>query len=154
MVLDGAALDRLLHGEATDPKRYLERFGYDPPDLAELDDTASPAEAEVNHGRWIWHCACRSGTDEVPRGGGVVFVDDPVGWCPRCRNEDVAGRWRPLRLPAERTSIERVLAMRPEPESRNWWPGETVAELVAENADNGIGDVGSEAADMSYPQEG
>jgi hypothetical protein len=144
-VLDGAALDLALHGvagsrSATDPRVYLERFGYAPPPLDSLAEVA-PLDAEVNDGRWIWRCPCALGDDtDPPLGGGVAFVTQPIGWCPRCENVGVGGGWRPLRLPPERAEIERVLSVRPSAETRNWWPGETVAELERENAEHGIED--------------
>jgi hypothetical protein len=139
MVLDGAALDLALHGAATDPRAYLARFGYDAPPLDDVDDQARPLDVEVNDGRWIWLCPCGFGSEhDPPRGGGVAFVALPLGWCPRCRNVDVGGRWRWLRFPVEREAIEVALGLRPDPSTRNWWPGETVDELVRENAENGV----------------
>lgn len=151
MVLDGAALDLALHGAATDPRAYLVRFGYDPPPLDQVDDGARPLDAEVNHGTWIWRCPDPHPVDDdvgaadIPAtewttvGGGVVFLAQLVGWCPRCRNAATNGRWRPLRVPDEREAIERVLSLRADPETRNCWPGETVEDLERENAEHGVG---------------
>jgi hypothetical protein len=145
LVLDGSALDLALHGaggsrSVSDPRGYLVRFGYDPPPLDEVDADARPLDAEVNHGTWIWLCPCKLGAStDPPLGGGVVFFDCLVGWCPCCGNAETGGRWRPLRVPDERDAIERVLSSRPDVETRNWWPGETVAELERENAANGVG---------------
>ena len=139
MVVDGAALDAMLHGAASDPRRYLERFGYAPPPLDDVDETAPPLDAEVNHGRWVWLCPCRRGSEaDPPLGGGVVFVERPLGWCPRCANVESGGRWRVIRLPSERVELEALLALRPDPETRNWWPGETTADLAEQNAREGV----------------
>jgi hypothetical protein len=139
MVLDGAALDASLHGEATDPRAYLARYGYDAPPLDHVAEHAPPIEAEVNHGIWVWLCPCKLGGElDPPVGGGVVWVSLPFGWCPRCQNAATGGAWRPLRVPTEREAIEAALLPRTDPTTRNWWPGETVDELVAQNALYGI----------------
>jgi hypothetical protein len=140
LILDGAKLDAALHGEPSDPRAYLARFGYEVPPLDQVDDTARPIDVEVNHGLWIWRCPCtHAALNDQLSGGGMAFLDCPLGWCPTCENAETVGRWRRLRFPPERTEIERVLALRPDPETRNWWPGETLAELAAENAEHGIG---------------
>jgi len=144
MVLDGAALDRELHGEASDPRAYLVRFGYEPPPLYEIAEARALA-VEVNAGRWIWLCPCDDGsTEQIPRGGGVAFKSSPLGWCPRCGNASVGGGWRPLAFPVESAAIEAVLALRPDAATRNWWPGETVDELRAENRLHGFEDGGAQ----------
>lgn len=132
MVLDGAALDGLLHGDVSDPRGYLARFGCTAPPLDEVDMAGEPIPCEVNHGRWIWRCPCR------PDGGGVAWLALPLGWCPRCANGDVGGRWRALRFPDERAEIERVLGLRAAVETRNWRPSETVADLERENSAHGM----------------
>jgi hypothetical protein len=138
VVLDGAALDLALHGSTTDPRAYLERFGYTPPPLDETADVR-PLDVEVNHGIWIWRCPCKIGSEiDPPIGGGVAFSGVPLGWCARCENADVNGRWRPLRFPSEHDAIERLLTLRPEPATRSWWPGETVDDLAAQNAAEGL----------------
>lgn len=38
-----------------------------------------------------------------------------------------------------RRGIERLLMMRPIPYTRNWLPGETLTDLLAENIEHGIG---------------
>jgi hypothetical protein len=40
--------------------------------------------------------------------------------------------------PERVSDIERVVLARPAPTTRNWLPGETVADLVAENIENGL----------------
>lgn len=34
--------------------------------------------------------------------------------------------------------VERVLMMRPDPSTRNWFPGETLIDLMRENGEHGI----------------
>jgi hypothetical protein len=91
------------------------------------------AYAEVNHGRWIAKCpfpGCRCAE--------MVDFGRPTYWCNECRNR--LTRNRPVRLviPEERYLIEAVLMRRPEQRFRNWLPGETIAQLEAENAEQGI----------------
>ena len=152
MIADGAALGLALHGVADDPRAYLARFGFDAPPLDLVSD-ARPIEVEVNHGIWIWRCPCTAGRrpddvsrerghdDAPPFGGGVAFVDDPLGYCPACENAEPDGAWRRLRFPDDREQLEALLMLRPDPETRNWWPGETVDDLRVQNAEHGVGEV-------------
>ena len=41
--------------------------------------------------------------------------------------------------PAEMRAIEGILQARPMRENRNWYPGESVARLVGENIEHGLG---------------
>jgi len=105
----------------------------DVPPMDDVDPTAAPLVARVNHGVWIASCPCD--TPGTPAPGMLVFLDAPVAWCIRCRNAATGERWRPVLLPPddERALIEAVLAVRPDAATRNWAPGETVADLVDEN---------------------
>lgn len=84
-----------------------------------------------------------------------------VAVCPRCPNADVARPGQPFRCcecgvvcdvewPSEemRHGIERLLLMRPDPSKQNWHPGETLLDLMAENAQHGIYDF-PESYDMA-----
>lgn len=137
MVLDGAQLDAMLHGETTDPRTYMHKLGYKVPALAAVAADADPLPAEVRHGVWIALCPCGQIREGV-YGGGVVWVDRPYVWCPLCRNKATGRRWRPVVLPAERMAIEAVLSVRPDAETQNWQPGESVADLLADNAAHGL----------------
>lgn len=98
------------------------------PATSEVDDGA-PILARANFGRWIADCPdCRGAT--------MVWVEQPLQWCPDCHNRAVGHRWRRVALPPaeERVAIEGALARRPGRANRNWEPGETVADLLAENA--------------------
>jgi hypothetical protein len=134
-MIDGSVLDRMLHGEASDPRTYLMALGYKPPHLAARATNAKPLPVQVNHGIWIALDGCEA--QEGVFGGGVVWLDDPVIWCPLCSNRATGRKWRPVALPAEREAIEAVLSVRPE-ENRNWVPGETVDDLLVENAAHGL----------------
>ena len=72
-----------------------------------------------NHGRWVADCL-------TPYCKEAKLADDPRA-CQNC------GRSYEVRYPADRVLIEAVLARRVVPETRTWIPGETVADLVAEN---------------------
>ena len=142
MVLDGAAIAALGSVPAADLRELLLAFSSDadiPPERM-LSDAGPPMIAEVNHGVWIARCDCGADRSTLPAPGCIVWLDDPWGWCVRCGNASSGGRWRAIVVPAEheRAAIEAALARRPDPATRNWWPGETVAELWRQNAEHGI----------------
>jgi hypothetical protein len=80
-------------------------------------------EVRANHGRWIVLC---------PVCGGAELASETVHRfvCIDCGAGPFETVW-----PADREQIEAVLMDRPE-ENRNWFPGETVDELVAENEEH------------------
>jgi hypothetical protein len=111
------------------------------PPTADVDRAAAPALAHVNplpdgSVRWIAECPdCRA---QGRTSAEYVWLATPLLFCTRCGNRDVGGRWRPVAVPVERAEIERLLLARPDPETRAWVPGETVAALAAENAALGV----------------
>lgn len=94
--------------------------------------TAPPAESVrvyVNCGRWIAECPdCR--------GAQVACHTDRRFMCHCCGNAAVGGRWRATVWPpaAFLAGVESALAARPSVNA-HWAPGETLAQLVAENAE-------------------
>lgn len=82
------------------------------------------APVYFNHGRWVVNC---------PSGDNNAFMI--VG---KNRNFicEVCGSEFSVRLPHNHMIIEKVLAQRPLPENRNWYPGETLADLIRENQEN------------------
>jgi hypothetical protein len=92
----------------------------------------SPAYAA--QGRWVARCAgypffCSSAADVCP--------DVTAGFlCADC------GRATEVIWPAASMveGVERLLMMRPNPNNRNWEPGETLHDLAFENALHGIFD--------------
>ena len=82
--------------------------------------------AYVNHGRWVADCSVPHCPEahQVKPGDGFL--------CRNCGGEDI-----PV-FPEFRSEIDQLLAMRPVPETRNWWPGETVSDLIAENQAHGL----------------
>lgn len=113
--------------------------------LAEVVGSALPKETEVegellayvNHGRWIAEC---------PDGCGFAVVtsrDKPVFFCRKCRNATVGGKFRRVVYPPDIDKIEYHLLKRParhplEAPTRNWKPGEAIADLIRENAAHGV----------------
>jgi hypothetical protein len=114
------------------------------------------AYAYVNHGRWVVECpspTCRSAELVAPGGSKklrcmcpdqvVCAHPKPVAVTVNRSAKDgtvkrfVCGqRIEPL-FPPDHDEIEEVLGMRPTMEARNWYPGETVPMLVAENLEHG-----------------
>ena len=98
---------------------------------AQLGPKSIALHAEANHGRWIVVC---------PDCAGAQFAcpDDRRFMCNECANAAVGGFWRPVIWPKERAKIDELLMLRPDPKTRHWVPGESVANLKAENKANGV----------------
>jgi hypothetical protein len=96
---------------------------------------AATATARVSGSCWIADCP-------RPGCGGAEFVNfaDPRFFCCACRNEDWDGQPIRVIVPDEqtKTGVEEALAPRPDPDTRNWAADETVADLQAENVEQGI----------------
>lgn len=123
--------------------------------MSELVTAAAAAESPVG--------------DPRPKGDGVAIVHMSAGWwvaiCGRlgCMHAEWFGLARngagvggltaeymacpecgwtgPARWPAEdlRVGVEALLALRPVRATRNWLPGESLHDLLVENAEHGIG---------------
>lgn len=91
------------------------------------------ADAYVNHGRWCVDCPHGCGSAQY------ASRKDRRFFCVDCDN---AGdpRWIPVDWPSdlEIGAIEAALLARPDVTSRNWKPGETIEQLVAENAEHDL----------------
>jgi hypothetical protein len=63
-----------------------------------------------------------------------------TGTCGSCaaRGTGATTRWPSIVWPADPEGIEALLAMRPARKNRNWLPGETLQELLAENAAHNV----------------
>ena len=86
-------------------------------------------EAYVNQGRWVALCpACETG---LHLARGVRTVSKRFIW----RGGECSGCAYPLILvwPEAADLIDEILAQRPLPVNRNWWPHETAEDLLAEN---------------------
>lgn len=90
-----------------------------------VTDLATIGGARVNWGRWIVDCqVCPSGMAVSPGTPGTRCLDcgsliGPIAW------------------PADPDGVEAILSQRPDPNTRNWEPGETLENLLAENAAHG-----------------
>lgn len=100
------------------------------------------ARARVCHGKWVADCPhpdCR----------GAEHFHDPYappgfewGGLTRtafhCRAQDGCRLSYPVVWPPNAVEIDRALGLRPIMTTRNWNPGETLADLVVENLAHGI----------------
>lgn len=94
--------------------------------------SAPIVHAEINQGRWIARCPFCAGAE-------LVDLEDPQFYCLSCYNTTAGHRWLRVKLPRrDRAAIEAALEERPLAEIRNWYPGETVKALRAENAEHGV----------------
>jgi hypothetical protein len=84
------------------------------------------AYAEANWGRWVTRCPTGLCTNAV----------QITRWQQRfeCVGAGGCGWTSPIVWPQDPESIEVLLAMRPDSNTRSWLPGETLNELLAENA--------------------
>jgi hypothetical protein len=103
---------------------------------APADGVAAKPRAVARVSGSCWIADCPSGD------GGAEFVnfDEPLFFCCRCRN--AAWDHKPLQIKVptvqKRAAIEAVLLNRDDPDTRNWVPGEDVADLKVENLIRGV----------------
>lgn len=93
-------------------------------------DSSARVNVYVNEGRWVVDCPDCAGAQLAAR-------TDRRFMCNECANVTIQGKWRPVVWPQEESGIEQALASRP-PRNAHWRPGETVTDLIAENARNGV----------------
>ena len=91
-----------------------------------IDSDSPPLEAYVNHGRWVVKCEC---------GGAEKAWEEGWFMCQSCFNAGHKHQYRRSIFPKERLKIENLLEVRPLP-NRNWYPGETLSQLQAENKEH------------------
>jgi hypothetical protein len=117
------------------------RGGVVPP-LTEVDPEAPPALAQVNplpNGMVRWIAVCPACQGRGRASAEYVWLTTPLMFCTRCCNADLGGKWRQVQLPEERAEIERLLLLRPDPETRGWRPDESVLDLQDQNEIMGLG---------------
>lgn len=96
------------------------------------------AIAYVNHGRWVADCPhpdCHSAEHYQDPYNGKYGGLRPNAF--HCTAPGGCGLSYPVVWPPNIAEIERWLVMRPIMTTRNWLPGETIADLVLENAEHG-----------------
>ena len=81
-----------------------------------------------NHGRWIAECPQCKWAIVIPRG----YVDFVCGITPEKRGAIGCGFAAKIQWPARVDDIEAALRERSRIENRNWLPGETVIDLLAQ----------------------
>jgi len=94
--------------------------------IARVWVAAAPVPARVNHGRWITDCVTC----------GKSMLAHPawrVGCCVEC-----GAVYRDVRFPENVDDITNLLLARPRRETQNWEPGETLAQLLDDNAQHGV----------------
>lgn len=85
--------------------------------------------AYINQNRWLFDCIrCGAGVGCDP----TWTSTNCFGGC-RTRYTDIV-----FPNSTDRAAIESALLARPDLKNRNWLPGETAADLLAENAANGL----------------
>jgi hypothetical protein len=82
--------------------------------------------ARHNWNRWVADCRVCTSALTIPPGTAEVTC-----W-------DCGATIGPILWPPDPDGIEAILAYRPDPNTRSWEPGETLAELLAENAAHGL----------------
>lgn len=91
---------------------------------------ARSVTAEIVRSNWVVRCPFCAGSQ-------VVDLGEPF-YCVDCCMQANAGLPMEIFVPTERREIERLLLMRPDPNTRNWLFGETVENLQAENLEHGL----------------
>lgn len=91
---------------------------------------ANAVRIEANHGRWVARCPRPWCTNAIALNPGDTQFE--------CAAADGCGQVADVIWPPDPAAIEALLLMRPVPATRNWLPGETLADLIAENAAHGV----------------
>jgi hypothetical protein len=93
-----------------------------------MTDLAVPGMAYAFAEWGMWKACC-------PRPGctnAMMLLRDQLTFS--CLGPHSCGLEAPITWPADPDAIEAVLAMRPLPANQNWLPGETIEDLLVENA--------------------
>lgn len=110
--------------------RAAQMAGFIPPPVTTT--AGPPARARVNHNKLIADCPDCGGAEFVWRDGPRAML------CLSCLNGGIGHAWRPVTLPDDYPAIEAALLARPLVGNRNYEPGESVDDLLAQNAENGV----------------
>jgi len=86
-------------------------------------------EARIEYARFIVDCPnCNSAE---------YAFEDKLFFCSQCRNSDIEGKARRVKMPKDRMEIESILSKRPI-KNRHWFPTETLQDLEKENLRMGV----------------
>lgn len=107
------------------------RSGLHTPD-PDRTSSENPSILHISHGRLVATCPNCQQAEYVWRKGPHVMV------CANCGNADIKGRCRIVVMPkpGDLDKIEALLLERPNPANRNWYPEQSLADLVAENEEH------------------
>lgn len=110
--------------------------GYKTGMTIETGRMGAPVRARVLYGRWLVDCP-------VCRGANDVDPNEPIYLCSSCywpgvfrAGQVVPAHFAPVEFPRQRAEIERLLLERPFIRNRNWRPGESLADLARQTAEN------------------
>ncbi len=92
--------------------------------------TSGAVLARVVRSDWAAPCSFCRNVQVIQRGEPFFCVD--------CAMQGNHGLAMEVTWPSDQKAIEAILAMRPDPNTRNWTPGETVRSLIAENKTRGV----------------
>lgn len=70
--------------------------------------------------------------------GAELAREDELFMCQSCYNADIGRKLIRAPFPEKRRGIERELAKRRNPQTRNWVHGETITALTRENKEHGV----------------
>lgn len=116
-------LERQLRASAPKPK------GPHPPTKV---SKAAVGYAIVRQGRWVVGCPfCQYHYQFAHR-------SDPRFFCCDCGNAPVKGQWVAVQWIDNPQDVETELLKRTDPFNQNWEWGESIGDLVMENAENGV----------------
>ncbi len=90
---------------------------------------AKPIEARIEYARWIVDCPnCHSAE---------FAFEDKLFLCSACKNSDIGGQIRKVKMPPQRKEIENILGKR-KIINRHWFPEQTIKDLEEENTKHGL----------------
>lgn len=141
-ILDGRALYGGLSFQAfilSQPHRALMlRRGLKIPRLDDIDGGPS-LPAWIQQSYLVVSCPECTASGRPDAEVAAVWLEGPhLMYCAVCGNAAVGGRMRRVALPDRLNEIDALLGVRENPGLRNWIPGESVENLVVENAALGL----------------
>jgi hypothetical protein len=90
---------------------------------------AKPLEARIEYARYLVDCPnCNSAE---------YAFEDKLFFCSQCKNSDIQGKVRKVKMPKDRKQIEEILSKRMI-KNRHWFPTESIKDLGTENLKMGV----------------